>query len=491
MKPGGFATGTRESPDVHALAERTGRWLLGLVGLSFAAIALPVVLHGGLLGDDYFICMRPINDGGYGDYLRVIWHDTGVVRPARFIELLLISKTCTTLPFGFAILVPLSLKFISAFLLRGLLRDLQLREPWPAIGAAVWLLEPVGTESALWPAALHVLLGLNLALAALRLFRRNVLGWGAIATAGAVLSVEQALFAMPLAVWLVVPPENRRRATAVAAVTAGIVLVAYATWPGSNPRQAVSLAERLANVASQPEWYVFFPAVGLGLYSGAIGFLWAIPWSLAIVGFGAFLGARSGPSLLVVGPGLGLGRRAFGWALLGTAALVVLVNLPLIVTEVGYSARTFTPTWLVLSAASAMIGARVGWRRFRLIGALAGTFAAFALLSLGLSVWVRITTDRFDQAAAHWIAERTQDGDIVAVCDVERTVVEPAPLGAFHLHAFHSTLGDWIQYHTGRVVDVRRSGERYWGSRCPDLTGADLVIDFPELVEAVERSLGE
>jgi hypothetical protein len=334
-----------------------------------------------------------------------------------------------------------------------------------------------------------VLLGLSLAMAALRLFRRNALGWGAIASAGAILSVEQALFAMPLAVWLVVPPENRRRATTVAALTAGIVLVAYATWPGSNPRQAVSLAERLANVASQPEWYVFFPAANLGLYSGAIGFLWALPWSLAIVGFGAFLGARSGPSLLAVDPGPGLGRHALGSGLLGTAALVLLVNLPLIVTEVGYSARTFTPTWLVLAAASAIIGAHVAWRRFRLVGALAGTFAAFALLSLGLSVWVRISTGRFDEAAAHWIAERTQDGDIVAVCDVGRTVVEPAPLGAFHLHAFHSTLGDWIQYHTGRVVDVRRSGERYWGSRCPDLTGADLVIDFPELVEAVERSL--
>ena len=160
----------------------------------------------------------------------------------------------------------------------------------------------------------------------------------------------------------------------------------------------------------------------------------------------------------------------------------MLVNVPLIVTPVGYSARTFTPTWLALSGAVAVGAAHVSWKRVRLLGAVAGIFAAFAILSLVLSVHVRVQTDRFNRAAARWIADRTKDGAVVALCDVGRTVVTPAPLGAFHLHEFHSTLGSWIEYHTGRVVEIRRSGERYWGARCPDLSGADLVISFPQLV---------
>ena len=470
---------------------RHGRWLVASAVFGLAIIAAPVVFRGGLLADEYVICMRPIHDGGYGAYLQAIWQDTGIVRPARFLELVLISKICTTVPFGFAIIVPFALKLGSAFLLYALLRDLELRAPWPAIGAVIWLLEPVGTEAALWPAALHVLLGLALALAAVRLLRRRALVWGGIAAAAAALSVEQVIFAIPLAVWVLTPPELRRRATAVAGVAVGVVLVAYATWPGSNVRQAVSLADRLANVMAQPEWYVFFPATGLGLYSGAIAFLWALPWSIAAVALGTFLGASSAPSLLAGSRPQVRGPGSLRRGLIVTGALVVLVNLPLIVTEVGYSARTFTPTWLVLSAAAAILGARVVWRRVRLVGALAGTFAALALLSLALSASVRVRTDRFDEAAARWIAERTENGDVVAVCDVGRTVVEPAPLGSFHLHALHDSSGDWIEYHTGRIVEVRRSGERYWGSRCPDLTGADLVIDFPDLVQAVDQSLDE
>jgi hypothetical protein len=322
----------------------------------------------------------------------------------------------------------------------------------------------------------------------LRLYRRGALGWGAAATLAAVLSVEQAIFAIPLAVWLVTPPEHRRRATAVAGIVVVTVLIAYSAWPGTNVRQAVSLSERITNVATEPEWYLFFPAMGLGLYSGAMAVLWALPWSLGALASGAFLGSRAAPRLLSASTRARLGGRAVRTGLAATAALVVLVNLPLIVTEVGYSARTFTPTWLVLSSVAAIAGARVAWRRSRLVGALAGTFAAVALLSLALSVSVRVRTDRFDEAAASWIADRTEDGDIVAVCDVGRTVVEPAPLGAFHLHALHSASGEWIEFFTGRVVDVRRSGERYWGARCPDLDGADLVIRFPELVQAVAGS---
>jgi hypothetical protein len=455
------------------------------VGVLLLVVVMPVVLRGGLLADEYVICMRPIREGGYGAYLDAIWRDTGVVRPARFIELMLISKTCTTVPYGFTILVPLALKFLTALLLFGLLRDLGLRAPWPAIGTAIWLLEPVGTEAELWPAALHVLLGLACALAALRLYRRDAVVWGGIATLAAALSVEQVIFAFPLAVWLLTPAPHRRRSTTVAVVVMATVLVAYALWPGENPRQAVPLVERLQYVLDQPEWYLFFPAAGIGLYSGALAFLWAFPLSVGVVGLGAAGGLWLAPFLAHDGTEGGFDRKSLGPSTLATGALVVLVNLPLIVTEVGYSARTFTPTWLVVSGAVALIGARVSSRRARVLGGLGGVFAAFALLSLALSASVRVRTDRFDEAAAHWIAERTQDGDVVAVCDVGRTVVDPAPLGAFHLHAMHTPSGEWIEYFTGRVVDFRRSGERYWGARCPNLTGADLVVRFPDLVEDI------
>ena len=473
-------TGSRKIVRLHGLTN--GSWLvLGVAGLLLLIVA-PVLIQGGLLADEYFICLRPVHDGGYGPYFRAIWQDTGVVRPARFIELFLISNTCTRLPYGLVIVVPLALKFAAGFLLSGLLRDMRVPAPWPEIGFALWLLEPVGTEAALWPAALHVPLGLVLGLAALRLHARGSHVWAALASLGAALSVEQVIFALPVAVWLTTSHEHRGRATLIVSSVMTAVILTYATWPGENERQALTLAERLHHVFAKREWYLFFPASGLGLYSGALAFLWALPYSIAIVLVGAVTGGLLMPRLLAdhISPRLDpdLAYRA----MLAVAVLVVCVNLPLIVTEVGYSARTFTPTWLVLSGAVAAGAARVAWRRVRLLGILAGTFAAFALLSLALSVSVRVRTDDFNRAAAQWIADRTTDGAVVAVCDVDRTVVNPAPLGAFHLHEFHSTWSSWIEYHTGRVVEIRRSGERYWGSRCPDLRGADLVISFPQLV---------
>ena len=250
--------------------------LVAVVAGLLLIIVAPVIIQGGLLGDDYFICLRPVHEGGYRTYLDAIWRDTGIVRPARFIELFLISKTCTSVPYGLVMLVPLGLKFAAGFLLYLLLRDL-VPTPWPEVGTALWLLEPVGTEAALWPAALHVHLALVLALAALRLFRRGSLGWGAAAGLGAALSVEQVIFALPLAVWLTTPKELRRRSALVAAGAMTLVIVAYATWPGANERQALTLVERLHTVLAKREWYLFFPAAGLGLYSGAHAFVWALP----------------------------------------------------------------------------------------------------------------------------------------------------------------------------------------------------------------------
>jgi hypothetical protein len=461
-----------------------GSRLVAVVAGLLLLVVAPVVIRGGLLADEYLICLRPLHEG-YGALLHGIWQDTGVVRPARFIELFLISTTCTQIPYGFVILVPLALKFAAGFLLWGVLRDLRVSAPWPEIGVAIWLLEPVGTEAALWPAALHVLLGLVFGLAALRWYRRGSLVLGALATLGAALSVEQAIFALPAAVWLTAPREQQRRATFLAASVMLVVILAYSTWPGGNERQALALAERWQIGIAKREWYLFFPAAGLGLYSGALGFLWALPYSVALVVVCALSGAFFLPRLLAEHAATGPESRAALRTIAAVGILIFLVNLPLIVTEVGYSARTFTPTWLVLSGGIVFWATRVPWKQVRLLGVLAGTCAAFALLSLALSVSVRVRTDEFNRRAAQWIADRTKDGAIVAVCDVDRTVTSPAPLGAFHLHELHSTWGSWIEYHTGRVVEVRRSGERYWGSSCPDLRGADLVISFPQLVAAL------
>ena len=45
--------------------------------------------------------------------------------------------------------------------------------------------------------------------------------------------------------------EHRRRATAVATVLMAIVIAVYATWPGHNERQALTLGERWHNVVTK------------------------------------------------------------------------------------------------------------------------------------------------------------------------------------------------------------------------------------------------
>jgi hypothetical protein len=429
--------------------------------------------------------MRPINDGGYDAYLHATWQDAGVVRPARFLELFVIAEMCTWAPWWLIMLIPLTLKFAVAFLLYRLLRVLGLGAPWPEIGTALWLLEPLGTEAALWPAALHINLGLALALGALLLYRRGSLGWAAPVTVLACLCVEQVIFAFPVVVWMICPRSDRRRATVVCAAMVLAVLMAYAGWPGDNPRQAMSLGERLREVFDDPEWYVVFPIVGLGLHSGLLGLVWALPYSLGIVVIGALGGAVLLRRLTPWETAPPFDRRSAARGISAVAALIFLVNLPLITTDVGYSARTFTPTWLVLAGTLAIAASRVRWRRVRVLGVAVGTFGAFAVLSLALSVSVRVSTVAFDRAAAEWIAERTDDGDVVAVCDVGRTVVEPAPSGSFHLHALHHPSQEWVDYVTGRMARIRRSGEALWGSRCPVLRGADLIVSFPELLREV------
>ena len=211
------------------------------------------------------------------------------------------------------------------------------------------------------------------------------------------------------------------------------------------------------------------PGGGVGLHSSALAFCGhsrsASAWSAS-----GRPGGRLARSSATTPPIAGLDRRRGVAAALAMGALVVLVNLPLIVTEVGYSARTFTPTWLVVSGAVALIGARVSSRRTRVLAASA------ALRRLRASVpraerFGQRPNRWFDEAAAQWIADRTR------TVTWSRSVTSAGRWSTLHRSA-PSTFtpcitpsGEWIEYFTGRVVDFRRSGPRYWGARCPAWPG--------------------
>jgi hypothetical protein len=172
------------------------------------------------------------------------------------------------------------------------------------------------------------------------------------------------------------------------------------------------------------------------------------------------------------------------------AGLLLLVNLPLIVTlPRGYTPRTFTPSWLVLVVVAAMVLSRLRWRRPQLAGAAAGGFAVVALLSLSLSVWVRVETVEFTRSSSRWLAAHVPEGGSVEVCEVPRNVVQPAPVGAFALHEFHWEWAaqDATRYYTGRDLSVRRAG-RYWSRPCPSVPRADLTLTFAELQRASRGS---
>jgi hypothetical protein len=477
-------TSTSDRSDTEQIRAATaGRWLLIVVAVLFLGVVTPVVLTGSPLADDYHTCLRPVEDGSYGPFLRDSWRELGAVRPARFLEIAAIAGLCQHVPFGFVILIPLALKLAVALVLRGLLRDLRLPAPWPEVGAALWLLEPLGTEAALWPSALHLPLGLALALGALRLWRRGRLGWAVLATLGACLCAEQVIFAFPLAVGLVTPREQRRRAVTATVAVVVVVLAVYATWPGADFRTDVPLARRLGALFVDPEWYVIFPAAGLGLHSGLLALLWAFPFSVVVLAAGVAVGTGAGPALLAGPSGPGLeGRRVLRWGL-GIAGLLLLVNLPLIVTVPrGYTPRTFTPSWLVLDVVAAVALSRVRWRRPRLAGAAAGAFAAIALLSLALSVSVRVQTAELTRASSRWLAAHVPEGGTVEVCGVPRTAVEPAPVGAFALHELHWEWAtqDAVRYYTGHTLTVRRAG-RYWPRACPSSPPANVTLTFAEL----------
>jgi len=466
-------------------AERLGRLIfLGAI-LAFLAIALPVVWRGALLADDFHNCVAS-SELGLGGFFAASWRFLGPIRPARFLEILLTTGVCRTLPFGVAIAVPLLLTIAVAFLTRGLLRDIGTTAPWAEFGGAMWLLQPLGTEAALWPAALHVPVGLTLVLAALRLIRRGRYGWAVLAAVGAALSVEQVILALPIAVWLVVPPPRRRVAAGIAAIVAFTTLVVFAIWPGTDPRLRSGILERLVSVIKDPSFLVAYPAVGLGVHSIPIAIRWAFPASLLVVAAGAVIGARVARQLPNAA---GLSRRDAAIDILSLAILIAVVNAPVVLNVSHYgSPRLFAPTWLVLAIGVPAIAARVRLGRPVLVGAVAGVFAAGALLSMALSVRVRLVTADFNERAAHMIAATIADGANVAVCGVRRTVVTPAPRGAFSLHEldYEWAAADALTYFTGRRAHFQLAGE-LWGRPCPRIPEVDAVISFDQLMAGAHR----
>ena len=105
------------------------------------------------------------------------------------------------------------------------------------------------------------------------------------------------------------------------------------------------------------------------------------------------------------------------------------------------------------------------------------------MLSLMLSVSVRLRSADFTARAAAVVAARIPDGGSVALCHVRRTVVQPAPRGAFAVHEF---IYEWaaeraLRYYTGHHATFYLSGE-LWDRPCPPLRNVDAVIDFDELL---------
>jgi hypothetical protein len=465
---------------------RTGRAIFWASIFAFCAIATPVVWRGAPLADDFNNCVAPL-ELGLGGFLKASWHQLGAIRPARFLEILVSGSICGSLPFGLAILVSLLLTIAVAFLARGVLRDLGTSALWANVGGALWLLQPLGTEAGLWPAALHVPLGLALALIAVRLYRSGRLGWGAVANLGAALSVEQVILPLPLVAWLVAPVGGRRRAAAASAAVAAGALASFMLWPGANPRLRVGILERISGLAADPSFYVGFPAVGMGMHSIPLAVWWALPWSVVLLALGAVVGWLIGPHLAAANRTLP--RRDLLRGLVAFTAIIVLVNVVVVfaVPQQG-SPRVFAPTWLVLALGGGVGGAAVQWHRPRLLGAAGGLFAAGALLSLIFSVWVRLQSADFTVRAADLVAARIPEAGRVAVCNVRRTVVESAPRGAFAVHDF---IYEWaaeraLQYYTGRHATILLAGE-LWNRPCPSVPNVDAVISFGEVLAGARQ----
>ena len=473
-------------PNVKATA---GRLILASVAILFVVVAAPVVLRGAPLADDYGYCVIPNTDGLGSMYSDVI-RDIGANRPTRLLTIAVVASLCERVPFGVVIAIPLVLTLLVAMLTAGLLRDLGVTAPWPHIGGALWLLQPLGTEAALWPSALHISLGLVAGLAALRLLRRGRIGWGILAALIAVLSVEQLIFALPLVAWFVTPAKLRNRATGAIALLSATVIASQLLWPGIGDRTAVSIVDRLTNPLRGIDFYAVFPATSFGLHSIPTAVLWALPISLVVLVAGAALGALVGPRLPAPEREPGLPSSGFWGA---AVVMVLLLNVPVMVSFPHPDApRVFAPTWLALSTVVAIVGARVAWQRLRVVGGVAGVAVAGVFLSLAFSVSVRVRSADITEPAIRWLATEVPAGGRVHICDVPRTAVSPAPNGDFALHEF---MWSWsaepaLIYYEDHPATVRIT-YRWEEPSCPDSSQADVVLTYDELIEEGRRFGGK
>jgi hypothetical protein len=174
---------------------------------------------------------------------------------------------------------------------------------------------------------------------------------------------------------------------------------------------------------------------------------------------------------------------------LAAAVLIALANIPVLfsVQQQG-SPRVFGPTWLILAAILPMVLGGRSWSSNRLLWAGGGLFVAGALLSLVLSVSVRVRSADFVEYATDRIARDVPEQADVALCGVRRTVVDPAPRGAFAIHEF---VYDWaardaLRYYTGHRANFRLAGE-LWQHPCPGGDEVDRRFDFDRLIQDWSR----
>jgi hypothetical protein len=447
--------------------------------VALVAVSVPVMLRGAPLADDFNNCLAP-QDMGLAGFLSESFERLGLIRPARFVEILLTTGVCQNLPFGVAITVGLSVTFVVAFLLRRLLRMLGSPAPWPDVAAALWLLQPLGLEAALWPAALHVPLGLAAALGSLIAHRSRHLWTGLLLGLAAMLSLEQAILALPLAAWLVTPVDLRRRVAIAMTALSAAVVAAYLLVPGNDPRLSADATDRVRGLFTDIDFIVRFPAAGIGAESIPLAVRWAFPVSVIVLVAGAVAGWLWGSRVWPASRSTV--RSPNIRTVIAVGVLIVLINVPVLLNQPRQgSPRIFTPTWLVLAAVAGLWLVRLRWNGRVVVTALIGLYLGGAVLSLALSAWVRVENADVVDHVSHEVAEITSDGDVVTLCEVPRTAVTPAPRGAF---AVQDYLYDWaaadaLYYYTGRQATLRiyqADGHQ----DCPE-GDSDLVVPFRTL----------
>ena len=460
-------------------ARLTGRLLFAAASVALLAVSMPVILRGAPLADDFNNCLAP-QELGLAGFLSQSFDRLGLIRPARFVEILLTTGVCQNLPFGVAITVGLSVTLGIAFLLRRLLRMLGSPAPWPDVAAALWLLQPLGLEAALWPAALHVPLGLAAALGCLIAHRSRRLWTGLLLGLAAMLSLEQAILALPLAAWLVTPADLRRRVAIAMTALSAAVVAAYLLVPGNDPRLSADATTRVGGLFTDIGFIVRFPAAGIGAESIPLAVRWALPVSIAVLAAGAAAGWLWGSRMWLAPPSTV--RPSNIRSLIAITLLIVLINVPVLLSQPRQgSPRIFTPTWLVLAAVAGLLLARLRWNGRSFVAAFIGLYLGGAVLSLALSAWVRVENADVVEHASREIAERTSDGDQVTLCEVPRAAVAPAPRGAF---AVQDYLYDWaaedaLRYYTGRQATFRiHPADGRQG--CPESDSA-LAVSFGAL----------